>query len=112
MELTGWEAAKKRAAQESLEVAASAREQAAQEQADCRQTSGKDAPRGQRLTLGPHCPYCGGALQEGFVRSRDHLQWYGTKEGTADLDFCGAFLPKAQAWLCPSCGIVILRTRD
>lgn len=112
MELTGWEAAKKRAAQESLEVAASAREPAAQEQADCRQTSGKDAPRGQRLTPGPHCPYCGGALQEGFVRSRDHLQWYGTKEGTADLDFCGAFLPKAQAWLCPSCGIVILRTRD
>ena len=84
----------------------------AREQADCRQTSSEDATQGQRLTPGSHCPYCGGDLQEGFVRSRDHLQWYGTKEGTADLDFHGAFLPKAQAWLCPSCGIVILRTRD
>ena len=112
MELTGRKAAKKRAAQESLEIAAAAREQAAQERADCRQTSGKDAPQGQRLTPGPHCPYCGGELQEGFVRSRDRLQWYGTKEGAADLDFRGAFLPKAQAWLCSSCGIVLLRTRD
>lgn len=112
MELTGWKAAQKRAAQESLEMAAAAREQAAQEQADCRQTSGKDVPWGQRLMPGPYCPYCGGELQEGFIRSRDHLQWYGTKEGAANLDFRGAFLPKAQAWLCRSCGIVLLRTRD
>ena len=112
MELMGWKAAQKRAAQESLEMAAAAREKAAQEQADCQQTSGKDVPRGQRLMPGPYCPYCGGELQEGFIRSRDHLQWYGTKEGAANLDFRGAFLPKAQAWLCRSCGIVLLRTRD
>ena len=107
MELTGWEAAQKRAAQERKE------EQKASSATESGATAARqEAPPKRNCPVQDVCPYCGGALQEGVIRSRDHLKWYGTKEGTADLDFRGAFLPKAQAWLCPSCGIVILRTRD
>ena len=103
MELTGREAAPERARQERLEEAGAAQEQTA--------PAAQATAAGQRRTPGGVCPYCGGALLEGSVRSRDKLSWNG-QAGTADLDFQGWFLPKARAWLCPACGIVLLRTRD